>query len=78
MAAQDGADEPRQLQDEVDQQALLEQQMLQQQMMQQQDAQDNPEGGRHYFDSIETDKFEMPTVFPVDILLADNQVGMTF
>jgi hypothetical protein len=43
-------------------------------MHNQQEMMQDGQEGRHYFDSIETDKFEMPTVFPVDILLADNQV----
>jgi len=51
---------------------MAEQQMLQEQIGKQ-TQQHQDEEGRHYFDSIETDKFEMPTVFPVDILLADNQ-----
>jgi hypothetical protein len=29
---------------------------------------------KHYFDSIETDEFVMPTMFEVEIRLSDNQI----
>ena len=31
-------------------------------------------GQKHYFDSIETDEFVMPSMFEVEVRLADNQI----
>ena len=80
LSAQQMQQQQEQMEEDMlqQQQMMMQEQQLQMQQMQQQygNAQENNQ--KHYFDSIETDEFVMPTNFEVEIRMQDNQVSDYF
>ena len=79
LSAQQMQQQQEQMEEDMlqQQQMMMQEQQLQMQQMQQYgNAQENNQ--KHYFDSIETDEFVMPTNFEVEIRMQDNQVSDNF